>query len=478
MRALIRSQPHYNTSEDSVATQFTQTSLSTAISQLAQRLNDTANVFWSQAELTLYLQQSLRQWNSLCWFYKTDFAFNNASPTNVWSSLATLANSPRLRTITDTYCYTELEYMLLEKPSGGVWTGTNQFGISVLSQALQRRRDEMLQISNANQGLTTGIPLTPGTRRTYLADTVIDVARVRYIPSVVAPATQPPPPVTLYRDDTVAQEFFESPLYQQAPGTPNTFSLSSEPPLAFDVDIPPAQPGTYEAVVLSQGTPFAPPAATLLGIPDDFAWVAEFGALADLLGQESESTDRQRADYCLKRYQDGLNLMLKTPWIMLGSVNGVAVTVDAFNDADRYDPNWDSNPSGFGPYIVTGGIDWIGAPTGTSTGVTVLGNIPVPSSGSDFLQIPPSMLDTLYDLVQARCLFKIAGAEWQAGLELEQRAIQACSAENSRLKSLGSFSDCLDQRGWAQDRVQNRYNNQNDESSLEEKYAKKVYRGY
>ena len=96
-----------------MATQFTQTSLSTAISQLAQRLNDTANSFWPQAELILYIQQSLRQFNALTWFYKTDFVFNNASPTNVWSSLATLANSPRLRSLTDVYCYTELEYMLL-----------------------------------------------------------------------------------------------------------------------------------------------------------------------------------------------------------------------------------------------------------------------------------------------------------------------------------------------------------------------------
>jgi hypothetical protein len=394
-----------------MATTYTQTNLTTAISQLAQRLNDTSNVFWSQAELTLYIQQSLRMWNSLVWFYKTDFAFNNASSTNVWSSLATLTGSPRLRTLTDVYCYTELEYMLLEKPSGGVWTGTNQFSISVLSQALQRRRDEMLQISNANQNLVTGIGLTPGTRRTYLSDTTIDVARVRYIP-VTGNL------VTLYRDDTVAQEWYESPLYQQNPGTPNTFSLSSDPPLAFDVDIPPDQPGTYEAVVLSQGTPFAPPAATLVGLPNDLVWVAQWGALADLLGQEAESTDRQRADYAMKRYQDGLNLMLKTPWIMLGSVNGVACTVDSIFSADRYQPEWDSSPSTFGPFVVAGGLDFIAAPTGQSTGVTVLGSIPVPSVGSDYLQVPPSDLDVIYDLAQCRAAWKQGGEEFQAALEL------------------------------------------------------------
>ena len=73
-------------------------------------------------------------------------------------------------------------------------------------------------------------------------------------------------PNTLYRDDTVASEWYEAPLYQLQPGTPQTFSLSSEPPLSWQVDIPPNQPGTYEAIVLQSGAPFNPPTPTLIGI--------------------------------------------------------------------------------------------------------------------------------------------------------------------------------------------------------------------
>ena len=47
----------------------------------------------------------------------------------------------------------------------------------------------------------------------------------------------------------------------------------------------------------------------------------DLGALADLLGQESEAKDAERSAYALKRYQDGLTLMMKSPWIMLGKVN-------------------------------------------------------------------------------------------------------------------------------------------------------------
>lgn len=423
----------------------------TARQQLALRLADTGNVYWADAENGLYIQKALRMFNAFTYTWKIDFTY---SPATLWNSLATLAGSPRLRTLTDTDAYVNMEYMLLEPATGGTWTGTTQFNIDDLSQALQHRRDEMLQVSNCNQSLMTAIALTPNTRRTTLPDTVIDVARVRYIP-VTGSAT------TLYRDDTVALEFYQAPVYQQTPATPQTFSLSSEPPLSWDVNVPPAQPGTYEAVVLESGAAFVPPAATLLNVPDDFAWALEWGALADLLGRESEATDRERAAYCLRRYQDGLNLLLKTPWVILGNVTGIATSVDSIAAIDRYMPEWDSNPTGFGPVVVVGGIDFLAAPTGTSTGVTVLGNAPVPVLDADFVQVSRSNWGTVLDLAQSLACFKMGGAEFKEGLELESRAIQACAAENSRLKSTGSFSDILVQRGQAQDRNQERYSSAN-----------------
>jgi len=428
---------------------YTWLPVATAVQQLAQRLNDPTMQFWVYDELLTYISTSLRQFNSLTWMWRADFQYND--PVNIWNSLGSLPGSPRLRTITDVDCYTEMEYMLLELPSGGTWTGTSQFNISVMSQALQRRRDEIIQYTNCNQLLSAGIPLTPNTIRTELDDQTIDVERVRYIPATGSPNT-------LYRDDTVAQEFYEAPLYQLNPGTPQTFSLSSEPPLSWQVDVPPAQPGTYEAIVLQSGAPFNPPTPTLIGLPNDLVWVLIWGALADLLGQESEAKDAERSAYALKRYQDGLQLMMKSPWIMLGKINGVAVSCDSIADTDRYDPNWDSNPTGFGPVIVTGGPDWIAAPVGSGVGITCLGNAPITDSTGVYIQCGRSDMDIIYDLAQSRAMFKCSGMEWKQSLELEKRAIQACMAENVRLKSQGNFSDVLDERGAAQERSMNRYN--------------------
>ncbi len=423
----------------------------TARQQLASRLADSGNVFWTDAENGLYIQKALRMFNAMTFTWKADFIYNSAY---LWNSLGLLATSPRLRTLTDTNSYTMMEYMLLEPPTGGTWTGTSQFTISDLSQALQNRRDEMLQVSNCNQLLLQNIMLTPNTRRTTLPDTVIDVERVRYLPVTGSPNT-------LYRDDTVAQEFYEAGYLQMPSGTPQTFMLSSEPPLSWDVDITPNQPGTYEAVVLESGAPFDPPTATLLGIPNDFAWALEWGALADLLGRESEATDQQRASYCLRRYQDGMNLLLKTPWAMLGKVNGVACDMPSIVEMDRYLPEWDSTPTSFGPCVVLGGIDFLAAPVGSGIGVTVLANAPVPTLDADYVQVSRSNWETVIDLAQSLACFKMGGAEFQQGLELESRAIQACAVENTRLKSTGSFSDILVQRGQVQDRTQARFNDAN-----------------
>ena len=150
--------------------------------------------------------------------------------------------------------------------------------------------------------------------------------------------------------------------------------------------------------------------------------------------------------------------MLKSPWIELGRVNGQAVSVDSIVSLDRFDPEWDSNPTGFGPVIVAGGMDMVAAPVGSNIGVSVLGNAPVPSLPGDFLQVSRSDWEIVILMAQCRSLFKMGGQEWKSALELEKAAIQGCAAENSRIRSMGCFSDILVERGQSQEHDMRRYN--------------------
>ena len=263
---------------------------------------DPSSNFWTDAELGFYLAEALRTWNALTEQWNSNFSFLSNS-LQTWYSLASLPGSPRLRTLTDAYLYTILQYHLLEPPTGaGAWTGTSQFSLADLQYALQRRRDEVIQLSGCNLAQLPPLASASNQRRTYFPDSTLEPRRTRFIPDSTAG------PITLCREDTLVFDAF-APGYLQSHALPSSWSVVTEPPLAMDVDTAPSVTGNYDVISLQSGPIFAPPASTLLGVPDDFAWVPKWGALADILGRESEATDRPRADYCLKRYIDGLKVM-------------------------------------------------------------------------------------------------------------------------------------------------------------------------
>ena len=102
------------------------------------------------------------------------------------------------------------------------------------------------------------------------------------------------------------------------------------------------------------------------------------------------------------------------------------------------------------------------APVAQGIGLTVLGNAPIVDADTGtFLQVSRSDWDCVILLAQARAAWKQGGAEFKASLELEKAALQMAAAENTRLRSLGAFSDVIDQRGNQQERDMNRFNNSN-----------------
>lgn len=643
---------------------YTWLQLSSARTQLAARLGDPGMVKWVSPELTLYIQEALRMWNALTSTWKAEFQF---TPSTNWNALGLLPGSPRLRTVTDSQCYTLMEYALTEPPTGSIWTGTSQFNIGQLAGALERRRNEIIQVANCNQQILIR-PSTPNVRRSTLPDTTIEPQRVRFIgapvfgPSleqdqfnrtdpitssfsgitqapttamwgasvpgdvyssflvsqpdaklfltffttalgliqsldlstigstVTAPAgtawfmvsalgatvgqnydlnfnigtdtytyfvgpnagnfetdyttaqddtvskcvpfgqavprtqfdftattqgqffslifydaarnviqvnvvsnitfTAPTgtafwsvtynpnsspdqsssaaysiatpsgssqvPIVTLTRSDQVAEEAFEPDFPQETPNLPQEWMVASEPPLAFDVDIAPSVAGSYEVVALQSGVVFTPPTPNFLGIPDDYAWLARTGALADILGGESDATDLPRAQWCQKRYQDGLKLIKDAGWIYLANVNNVPVDVPGMTEEDGAWPEWDSDPS-YWPTVVTAGMDLFWCPLGGDVGLTVIGNAPIPTLDTDFIQASRSVWDLCLSYAQFLAAFKMGGAEFQSALGLESLFITGAEQESGRLSKLGIYSDILNIRSLAEVRQQERW---------------------
>ena len=248
------------------------------------RLQDTANVNIPVAEADLYLNEALRV---LCAQTQApgivDYTFD-FNPGDTWKSL-NVAGSPRERTVTDTDLYTQIEAMLYEPMSGGTWTGTTQFNITQLANSLQYRRDELLLASGCNTvNLLQPSPLLSTT--TILPDSTLDLQRVRWMPADSSAVS----PYALGREDVTTRDAFGV-LLTIKPGAPDSWMITANSPLEFDCSCPPNQPGTWDMLVPFAGVSFVPPAATAVGIPDDWTPALVYGVLADVLANSPEGRD-------------------------------------------------------------------------------------------------------------------------------------------------------------------------------------------
>lgn len=405
--------------------------LNQAITTLQARLQ--SSTFWSTAELTLYIQDSLRLWNALTESWKVPWALN--SPPSLWintgamPAFGTQGVSLRFRTVTDVDLYTRMQYMLLEPPSGGTWTGTNQFDIQSFQFALSKRRNEVLQAAACNLSLTT-LPITPLTRAVTFPDTVLEPIRARFIP-----ASGYGDPIWLSREDLASFDFWE-PLYNQTEGTPNAWDVISQTPLTVGIDNAPNVPGTIEFVTLNSGPEFAPPAATLLGLPDDWSFLPMFGALSDLLESEPERMDKGRSSYCRQRFEQGLQVIRQANWLVDASNTQGPTDVLSLSRADQYDPDWENDTSPFAQCIVAG-MDFFALPNAPSTNLTLVGNQPVPTVGGDFIQIGRDVADVILDYAQHLASFKQGGSLFHQTLPLYQGFMDAAVGTNKRLEQLG-----------------------------------------
>lgn len=474
---------------------------SASITALQARLSNSA--FWTSTELFLYITESLRHFNGLTEQWNQTFAIPNAN--GQWIDTGTLAGSPRIRTVTDAYLYTQMAYMLLESVTNGAWTGSSQFTLQNLQWSLQKRVQEVIQATSCNIAQLSPINSTPGIRNGYiLADTVLEPRRNRFM-SLVAqttatglsgasylsvasaqgiwkgqtisgagiqagtfvtylsgttvglslPTTAPLSttsvqfyqPYLLTREDSLSFQSFE-PGYLQTVGSPQSWAVASEPPLSFDVDIAPSTPGYFDMLALNASATFAPPSVSLLGIPDDWSMVPMYGALADVLGQEAEATDQARAAYCLQRYEELLQAMKQSNWLTQTLINGAVSNTVALKDMDALAVNWQTSDENL-PAVIEAGMDFI-APVpgnGASLSVNFVGNAPILDTTGTYVQVSRDDWDCVLNYAHHLASFKCGNEVFQATIPMLKSFYQYCADRNRRWATYGIFAHYLRNEG-------------------------------
>lgn len=270
-------------------------------------------------------------------------------------------------------------------------------------------------------------------------------------------------PYALGREDVNTTNAF-GPLLSIEPGAPDSWMITGSPPLAFDVSCPPNQPGTWDMLASFAGASFVPPATTLVGLPDDWTWVALYGALADVLANAPEGRDSPRAKYCVARYEQGRKAMLKLPWLIEASVASLAVDTPSYKEIDSWMQDWEQRQPIDDPQIVVGGIDFVAlAPFVLDSGatvssvLTVIGNAPIPTSDSDYVELSRDGVNAILNYAQHVATFKRGGEDFALTFPLYAQFEGYCRQKNAQYAALGIFRPELLMEGNRADEIDPRF---------------------
>lgn len=417
---------------------FIHTTLVQAQNQLSQLLNDVAPqfTFYGQPELQGYIAEALRFWGAATgyWRDRANIAVSTATGTiptadNPWYDLPTFLPTLRGYNVTDTQLVQSIELCLLEPAAiPPAYIGTSQFNLNDILYACNRRRDQfLLETGSGLVHLPVSMPAA-GVSRIALPDTTIGIKRAAWKDGVTG-AWSP-----IQRSD----EWYMLADQQGSPGAlgiPLVYSVAVTPPLSLQIYPPPAAAGQLDLIVSQTGTPLDG-TGNLLGIPDDFWWVVKFGVLADLLAQDGPAKDPLRAEYCQRRWTEGIQMAKVAQSVMFVSIDGVPSYVEALDAIDVGRPLWQNYRRT--PFAAAmAGINllaMVDVPNSAySVEVDTVTNAIVPSNPGDFIQVGREELAVILGYAEHLAVFKCGGAEFEATLKLHEAIMRLAKSYNDKL---------------------------------------------
>jgi len=412
---------------------YTYETLAQLTSQLANRLHDPTKVYWTDTELKLILAEAFRTFNLLTWHWRTQTTFSAVGshfydlPTEIPLYLG--------RTLTDRQVINDIEYHFQEAPTtawAGGWTGTAMFTMDDVAHCLQKRRNKFLAETGCVITRTVADSGFPTNGRIILADNVIDVRRLARVNSGSY--------INLWRVSEEELTAFGSSWATTAAQDPSYFSVMSTQPVSVQLAPAPTQAALLDILTVSNGSDFSPTAAaTLMGVPDDMAWIVKWGAMADLLQKDGPAQDLARAEYCEKRYQHGVQLARATTVLLGVRIDGTPVPIATLAELDAYEQDWQYYVANATEIVATAGLNYIAlypAPAVANTiTVDIIRNAMVPTADDDLIQVGREMVSMILDYSVHLAMFKVGGTEWQITQQLFTQFLSMCGNYNRRMEA-------------------------------------------
>lgn len=427
--------------------------------EIANSLGDSGKVFWTDAEIKLYVLEALRTWQALTSYWRDRGVFNTVNA-QAFYDIPSLVDKAGVKilgyTLTDQDLVSIIQAHLLEPISPTAWTGTEMFTLNDLTTAIERRRCQFLVETGCVITRSTQASGAPPVNQVAFDENIIDVRRVAFIDASNLYKQ-------LWRDDEFAMNAF-NPGWSLSPGLAKAYSVALTPALNLQLSPPSINAGTIELLSVKSPAALDPTAGVLLNVPDNYAWVIKWGALADLLSGSGQSRDSARADYCEKRWAQGIELARMMPTVLQAYVNNSPVQLMAVEDLDANSPGWQN---------VTGSPN-VAAMAGTNLmalskvpdaiyGMTadVVRNAIVPTADGDFIQVGREELDVIVNYALHLAIFKQQGTEFQESIGNYVADFFALAAlKNSRLKANITFEDELTEKETREEALRPRRENQ------------------
>lgn len=417
-----------------MASPYSHTTWADLKTALSLRLNDSGKVYWTDAELGIYLKEALRTWNVSTAFWRDKGVITLAANTPFYD-LASIPlknaddNAPLLSyTVTDQDLVTQIQYHLLEPATGSTWTGSEQFTLADITRALTRRRNQFIADTGCVLTRTTGIATNPGSNHVFLDDDVVAVRRLAFVSALGTVYPLNPTDILSQRNYDSSQLF--------TPGIPYSYSSASARPVEL-ILTPFPEPGTLDLIAVQAGVDLDPATGVILGIPDDYAPFVKWGAMADLLSKEGPSRDSVRAGYCERRYQLGVLLVRHAPVVVNAEINGVPLDTDSLTNMDAYDDSWQHTtgvPTSIASLRTL--VALAPCPDGVYSALfDVVCKAPIPANDTAYVQIGREQIGAILDYAEHLAAFKMAGEEFKATFKGADNFFTAAVAYNERLAS-------------------------------------------
>lgn len=407
---------------------YTHTTFGQLKTSLKSRLGDTGGVYWVDAEVGLYIIEALRVWGLLTGYWRDTGQFVTAASTPFYdiSTITSIGGDSLLSySVTDTDLSTLIQYHLLEPATGSTWTGSEQFTLADVTEALTRRRDAFLVETGARQTLFTQA-LGAGSNYIDLPQTTLQVRRLDWTGTS---GTSWP----LVQEDISSQRNYGA-GYLLTPDTPQTYSSGSEAPLRLVLAPPPNENGTIRALATVSGSTLTA-AGVVVGLPDDMCWAIKWGALADMLGREGPGQDLTRAYYCERRYRLGVEVARTNEIIVNSQIDGVSLSAEAIDRLDQYSPNWATTTGT--PTFIAAYRNYVAlatCPDGVySVTLDLVRKAETPTADADYIQISADYLGAILDYAEHLASFKCGGTEFRQTFRAADNFFKAALGYNQRL---------------------------------------------